>query len=105
MRCDIIGWPGRTEAFLFWSGDGVSFDRMSLLNADLSGGRPPPEAPARGAGLQAFVPKLIVCLREGYTRRLFAVDLLAGVTVGVIALPLAIAFTAVHEAHERGDRR
>jgi SulP family sulfate permease len=37
-------------------------------------------------------PKLLTVLREGYTRRLFFSDLTAGLTVGVVALPLAIAF-------------
>ncbi len=36
-------------------------------------------------------PKLISILREGYTRKMFAGDLLGGLTVGVVALPLAIA--------------
>src|SRR5688572_24512109 len=52
---------------------------------------------------QAFVPKSIVCLREGYGRQFFFNDLLAGVTVGVIALPLAIAFAiASHVRPEQG---
>ncbi|MDT8419158.1 MAG: sulfate permease [Desulfuromonadales bacterium] len=37
-------------------------------------------------------PKLIDCLREGYSRQLLTGDLLAGVIVGIVALPLAIAF-------------
>jgi len=36
-------------------------------------------------------PKLISILREGYTRKMFAGDLMGGLTVGVVALPLAIA--------------
>ncbi len=36
-------------------------------------------------------PKLIAVLREGYTRKLFYGDLLGGLTVGVVAIPLAIA--------------
>jgi SulP family sulfate permease len=36
-------------------------------------------------------PRLLDCL-PGYTRRVLASDLLAGVTVGVVALPLAMAF-------------
>lgn len=39
-----------------------------------------------------FEPKLITVLREGYSRQLFVRDALAGVVVGVVALPLAIAF-------------
>lgn len=40
-----------------------------------------------------FVPKLIVCMMEGYTRSIFLADLFAGITIGVIALPLAMAFS------------
>lgn len=36
-------------------------------------------------------PKLITVFREGYTRKQFQGDLLGGLTVGVVALPLAIA--------------
>jgi sulfate permease, SulP family len=36
-------------------------------------------------------PKLISVFREGYTRKMFACDLMGGLTVGVVALPLAIA--------------
>ncbi|HUB26115.1 MAG TPA: solute carrier family 23 protein [Tepidisphaeraceae bacterium] len=39
----------------------------------------------------AFVPKSILCLR-GYTFGAFVSDLVAGVTVGLVALPLAMAF-------------
>jgi SulP family sulfate permease len=38
-----------------------------------------------------FKPKLVECLR-GYDRRTFTSDLGAGVTVGIVALPLAIGF-------------
>ena len=38
-----------------------------------------------------FRPKLIDCLK-GYKRETFIADLLAGVTVGIVALPLAMAF-------------
>ena len=41
---------------------------------------------------RAVEPKLATVLREGYTRSLFARDLSAGVVVGIVALPLAIAF-------------
>ena len=36
-------------------------------------------------------PKLISILREGYTRKMFSGDLMGGLTVGIVALPLAIA--------------
>ncbi|MBI5646886.1 MAG: STAS domain-containing protein [Ignavibacteriae bacterium] len=39
-----------------------------------------------------FVPKIISTLKEGYTRRNFLADLTAGTIVGIVALPLAIAF-------------
>lgn len=38
-----------------------------------------------------WLPKSVLCLKE-YTPRLFMADLLAGVTVGLVALPLAMAF-------------
>ncbi len=37
-------------------------------------------------------PKLVTCLREGIPPRQLAQDVLAGVIVGIVALPLAIAF-------------
>ena len=39
-----------------------------------------------------FLPKSIVCLREGYTRESLVRDLIAGVVVGIVALPLSLAF-------------
>ncbi len=42
--------------------------------------------------MSRFLPKSIVCFREGYTLRGLRHDLFAGVTVGIIALPLAMAF-------------
>src|SRR5437660_2946883 len=39
-----------------------------------------------------FIPKLLVCLKEGYTKKLFMNDLFAGITVGIITLPPAFAF-------------
>ena len=39
-----------------------------------------------------FIPKSIVCLREGYTRETFLRDVTAGIVVGIVALPLALAF-------------
>lgn len=39
-----------------------------------------------------FVPKSIVCFREGITREQLVRDVAAGVVVGIVALPLALAF-------------
>lgn len=39
-----------------------------------------------------FVPKSFICFREGYTTKTFYHDLFAGVCVGIIAIPLALAF-------------
>jgi len=40
---------------------------------------------------QNWLPKSVLCLR-GYNRHKFLLDLIAGVTVGLVALPLAMAF-------------
>ena len=37
-------------------------------------------------------PKLLTVLCEGYTKHLFVKDLGAGLIVGIVALPLALAF-------------
>ncbi len=39
-----------------------------------------------------FKPKLFSVLKEGYTRKKLSSDLMAGIVVGIVALPLAIAF-------------
>jgi SulP family sulfate permease len=39
-----------------------------------------------------FRPRLVDCLAAGYTRGDFRADLMAGMTVGIVALPLAMAF-------------
>lgn len=39
-----------------------------------------------------LVPELVPCLKKGYTRSALAHDVMAGVIVGIVALPLAIAF-------------
>jgi len=39
-----------------------------------------------------FKPKLYVVLKQGYNRKLFQKDLFAGIMVGIVMLPLAIAF-------------
>src|ERR1035441_4340618 len=53
-----------------------------------------------------WLPKSVLCLKS-YTKRKFVSDLLAGITVGLVALPLAMAFaiasgvppqTRMHEA-------
>ncbi|MBW8294338.1 SulP family inorganic anion transporter [Sphingopyxis sp.] len=41
--------------------------------------------------MQSFTPKLISTLREGYDARTFRADVLAGLTVAIVALPLAMA--------------
>ena len=41
--------------------------------------------------LHAFRPKLLECLKW-YDRRALAADVGAGITVGIVALPLALAF-------------
>src|SRR5262249_60485600 len=38
-----------------------------------------------------WLPKSVLCLRN-YNRQKFLLDLIAGVTVGLVALPLAMAF-------------
>ncbi|MSP42432.1 MAG: STAS domain-containing protein [Alphaproteobacteria bacterium] len=48
---------------------------------------PLPQSPA----WHLFVPKLITVLREGYGLRPFRSDLIAGLTVAIVALPLAMA--------------
>src|SRR5262245_52108918 len=42
--------------------------------------------------VSAWLPESINSFRRGYTRRDFAGDLIAGITVGSVALPLAMAF-------------
>lgn len=41
--------------------------------------------------MHRFIPKSVVCLREGYTARRALSDIAAGLSVAVIALPLAMA--------------
>src|SRR5882724_13044729 len=41
---------------------------------------------------EKWTPVLVSCLRRGYGRRDLLTDLVAGVTVGLVALPLAMAF-------------
>jgi len=52
---------------------------------------------------ELFVPKTVICFREGISKKQFLNDLFAGITVGVIALPLAMAFAiGAGVAPERG---
>lgn len=39
-----------------------------------------------------YTPKSLICFREGYDRKTFFQDLFAGISVGIIALPLSLAF-------------
>lgn len=41
--------------------------------------------------INPFIPKSVICLLEGYSRKMLANDLFAGITVGVLSLPLAMA--------------
>ncbi len=43
-------------------------------------------------GRNKFKPKLITVLEEGYSLKQFVPDLISGIIVGIVALPLAIAF-------------
>lgn len=47
--------------------------------------------PSHASAPSRWTPKSILCLR-GYTVQKFAADLVAGLTVGLVALPLAMAF-------------
>jgi SulP family sulfate permease len=41
--------------------------------------------------VEAFTPKLVTVLREGYHFRDFRADVLAGLTVAIVAVPLSMA--------------
>jgi len=47
--------------------------------------------PAKWKIPDSFLPKTIVCIREGYGRAFFWNDISAGLTVAIIALPLSLA--------------
>lgn len=51
-----------------------------------------------------FTPKSYICLSEGYTRSIFTSDLIAGLTVAVIALPLAMALGIASIPQEVADQ-
>jgi len=50
---------------------------------------------------EAFTPKLVTVLREGYRRADLRADALAGLTVAIIALPLAMALGIASGASPR----
>jgi SulP family sulfate permease len=52
----------------------------------------PTPAPSLFQRIEPWLPKSVVCLREGISKRALLSELVAGITVGVIALPLAMAF-------------
>lgn len=56
-----------------------------------------------GFNFKEFIPKSVICFKEGYSKEYFWSDLFAGLSVGIIALPLALAFAiASGVAPERG---
>src|SRR5436190_22833005 len=72
---------------------------------DRGGHRPSPVAslPRSPRMPRLIVPKSVVCLREGYTKERLLADVAAGVVVGIVALPLCLAFAiASGVAPERG---
>jgi sulfate permease, SulP family len=56
--------------------------------------------------MNRFIPELWVCYKEGYSKSTILNDIIAGITVGVVALPLALAFGIAsiphHVAQEAG---
>jgi sulfate permease, SulP family len=44
------------------------------------------------SSFENWLPKSVLVLRDGYSRQKFVSDLIAGLTVGLVALPLAMAF-------------
>jgi sulfate permease, SulP family len=62
---------------------------MEILNSRK--GFPPVKFSMEFPSLQEWLPRSVTCLRD-YNGRKFAADLLAGITVGLVALPLAMAF-------------
>ena len=58
---------------------------------------PQPEA------AEHFTPKLVSALREGYSATQFRADVIAGLTVAIVALPLSMAIAiASHVTPDRG---
>jgi len=46
-----------------------------------------------------YEPQLVSVLREGYTLKQFVSDLSAGILVGIVAIPLAIAFAIASDVN------
>lgn len=51
----------------------------------------PSQQQATPSFVELFTPKLVTVLREGYDRAKFRADLIAGLTVAIVALPLSMA--------------
>src|SRR3569833_2432544 len=63
----------------------------------------PSRAPARATTLELLTPKLITVLREGYHVRDLRADVISGLTVAIVALPLSMAIAiASGTTPERG---
>ena len=61
-----------------------------MQNGEARTARHTPKASAPSL-LSQFTPELLVALRAGYGRGDFSADLVAGITVAVLALPLSLA--------------
>jgi SulP family sulfate permease len=57
----------------------------------LSVAKPVPPTAAPPAAADQFTPKLVTMLREGYRARDFKADIVSGLTVAIVALPLSMA--------------
>lgn len=64
-------------------------DRSHAARAAAATARPP--KPPRSPAWDLFTPKIISVLREGYDLPTFRADAIAGLTVAIVALPLAMA--------------
>jgi len=65
--------------------------------------RPGPRAPVAAREWHIFIPKLVSAMLEGYGARDLRADVLAGITVAVVALPLSMALAIASGAPpERG---
>jgi SulP family sulfate permease len=53
----------------------------------------------------AFTPKLVSALREGYDQLKLRADAFAGLTVAIVALPLAMALGIERAGERRAGRR